>query len=161
MQLRITILAAALLVAAVPAVSAAGVQLGVSHDKSVGDYLTAANDRTLYLFEKDEDGPSTCYGACAQAWPPLVTDDAAVAGPGIEKSKLSTTKRKDGTLQVTYGGWPLYYFSKDDEAGDTYGQEVDGFGGEWYMVSPEGTKAEAAGNEEEEEQQDTGSSSYY
>lgn len=121
----------------------AGAAIQVSHKDDIGNYLTDAHGKTLYLFEKDEHGASTCYGACARAWPPLVSRGHPLAGRGVDKKKLSTIKRNDGSRQVTYGGWPLYYFVKDDEAGDTYGQEVEGFGGEWYMVSPAGAKAEA------------------
>jgi predicted lipoprotein with Yx(FWY)xxD motif len=142
--------AVALLAAAPVPNAAAEVQVKVAHQASVGDHLTDAHGRTLYLFEKDERGRSTCYDACARAWPPLVTEGSLVAGRGVDKDKLSTVKRKDGSLQVTYGGWPLYYFVKDDEPGNTYGQEMEHFGAVWYMVSPQGTKAEAEASEEQE-----------
>lgn len=126
---------------------ASGVEVRVSHKASVGDYLTDSQGRTLYLFEKDEGGKSTCYGACAHAWPPLETEGSPVAGSGVEPNKLSRVQREDGSLQVTYEGWPLYRFVKDDEPGDAYGQDVEGFGGEWYMVSPQGRKVEAENGE--------------
>jgi len=144
--------------------SAAGAQLGVSHKDSVGDHLTDAQGRTLYLFEKDERGQSTCYDACARAWPPLETEGAPSAGQKADPGKLATVKRKDGSLQVTYGGWPLYRFVKDDDSGDTYGQGKEGFGGEWYMVSPEGTKVEAGTGEKKEKSEKQGAkkkSGYY
>ncbi len=148
----------ALVVGAPASVSAADVEIHVAHKAPAGEYLTDSQGRTLYLFEKDQGGQSTCYDACARAWPPLVSEGSPVAGRGVDKEKLSTIKRKDGSRQVTYGGWPLYYFVKDDEPGDAYGQDVEGFGGEWYMVSPEGAKAEAEGGEE---QQGAKRNSYY
>ncbi|HKJ95136.1 MAG TPA: hypothetical protein VKA32_05870 [Gammaproteobacteria bacterium] len=130
------------LVLALPAL-ADGPQIQVKHSEKIGDYLTDSEGNTLYLFGKDEQGMSTCHDACARAWPPLLTDGAASAGAGVDADRLSTTKRKDGTTQVTYGGWPLYRFVKDGAPGDIHGQEVNGFGGEWYAVSPAGGKAEA------------------
>lgn len=58
----------------------------------------------------------------------------------MDTAKLSTTKRKDGSTQVTYNGWPLYYFAKDQTPGEITGQDVEGFGAEWYLVSPDGEK---------------------
>lgn len=132
---------------ALPA-SAEAPQIQVKHSDKLGDYLTDAHGNTLYLFEKDEKGMSTCYDKCARAWPPLITDSSVSAGKGVDADRLSTTSREDGTKQVTYGGWPLYRFVKDDEPGDIYGQEVNGFGAEWYAVSPGGTKAEAGEDED-------------
>ena len=97
---------------------------------------------SLYLFEPDNKGASTCYDACAAAWPPLTATGQATAGEGAEASLLGTTERKDGAMQVTYGGWPLYYFVKDQKPGDTVGQEKEGFGGEWYLVEPSGEAKE-------------------
>ena len=57
---------------------------------------------------------------------------------------LGTVERRDGSLQVTYNGWPLYYFVKDGKPGDTIGQDMEGFGGEWYLVSPDGDHVEHA-----------------
>jgi predicted lipoprotein with Yx(FWY)xxD motif len=136
--------------------AAAGTKIQISHKEHVGNYLADAHGKTLYLFEKDERGKSACYDACARAWPPLLSDGSPVAGRGVDKRKLSTVKRTDGSLQVTYAGWPLYYFVKDDEAGDAYGQEVNGFGGEWYMVSPAGTKAEAKEGGKHEQKKSSG-----
>lgn len=105
--------------------------------------LLASSDAksvSLYLFEADTKATSTCYDACAQAWPPLLTEGTPVAGDQLDAGMLSTAQRKDGSTQVTYNGWPLYYFAKDQAPGDTQGQDVEGFGAEWYLISPQGQK---------------------
>ena len=116
------------------AVSTAGGELG--------EHLVGPNEHTLYLFEKDTGSTSTCTGACAAAWPPLVTTGAPTAAGAADAGLLGTTKRPDGTMEVTYGGHPLYYYSGDAAPGDTAGQEVDAFGAEWYAVAPSGEAVE-------------------
>jgi predicted lipoprotein with Yx(FWY)xxD motif len=111
-------------------------------DSSLGTILVAADGKTLYLFEKDTSTKSTCSGACAKAWPPLTVSGSPTAGDGVDQSKLGTTMRADGTTQVTYAGHPLYFFYKDQSAGDTNGQGVDGFGAKWWVVGPSGQKIE-------------------
>lgn len=118
----------------------------VSQKEPFGQYLTDAEGRSLYLFEADSENTSTCYDKCAEAWPPLLAESTPGAGEQIDESMLSTTERKDGSSQVTYNGWPLYYFVKDEAPGDTKGQDVEGFGAEWYLVSPEGEKVEESGS---------------
>ncbi len=111
----------------------------------LGTILADGEGKTVYLFEKDRGTASTCSGACATAWPPVTTGGAPKAGGGVQAALLSTSKRSDGTMQVTYGGHPLYYFVKDRDAGDAYGQGIDGFGAEWYVVGPNGKKVEGGG----------------
>ena len=108
----------------------------------LGDHLVGPNGHTLYLFEKDTGSTSTCTGACAAAWPPLITTGAPTAGGAADADLLGTTKRPDGTMEVTYGGHPLYYFSGDTAPGDTAGQDVEAFGAEWYAVAPSGEAVE-------------------
>jgi predicted lipoprotein with Yx(FWY)xxD motif len=91
-------------------------------------------------FKKDKNGKSACSGACAQNWPPLLTKGAPKAGAGAKASLLGTTKRSDGTTQVTYSGHPLYTFVADNgKPGSTKGQGVDAFGARWYVVAAKGT----------------------
>jgi predicted lipoprotein with Yx(FWY)xxD motif len=108
----------------------------------LGTFLVGPNGRTLYLFEKDKTKKSTCSGDCAKAWPPLLTTGKPKASGSAKASLLGTTKRSDGTTQVTYKGHPLYYFIQDKKAGQTKGQGIDGFGAEWYVLSPSGKKIE-------------------
>jgi predicted lipoprotein with Yx(FWY)xxD motif len=109
----------------------------------LGKIVVDGRSRTLYLFEKDKNGKSRCSGACATNWPPLLTKGKPKAGAGVKASKLGTTKRADGTTQVTYGGHPLYTFVADkNKPGSTKGQELDAFGAEWYVVGTNGKKIE-------------------
>lgn len=109
----------------------------------LGSYLVDSQGRTLYLFEKDKNGKSACSGACATNWPPLLTKGKPKASGSVKASKLGTTKRSDGTTQVTYGGHPLYTFVADkNKPGSTKGQELDAFGAEWYVVGTNGKKVE-------------------
>jgi predicted lipoprotein with Yx(FWY)xxD motif len=105
----------------------------------VGKVLVAANGRTLYLFTADKDKKSACYGKCEAYWPPLIAQ-TPTAGTGLKASLIGTTKRKDGKLQVTYGGHPLYFFANDKKAGDVNGQGFVHFGGAWWVVSASGKK---------------------
>jgi predicted lipoprotein with Yx(FWY)xxD motif len=106
----------------------------------LGRILVDASGRTLYLFQKDRGTASTCYGACAGIWPPLTTKGKPLAGPGVLASRLGTTRRKDGKVEVTYNRHPLYYYVGDAKRGDTTGQGLDQFGAEWYVLSPAGTR---------------------
>jgi predicted lipoprotein with Yx(FWY)xxD motif len=107
----------------------------VSKNDALGSYLVDDKGMSLYLYTKDSPGTSNCYDKCATAWPPLLTSGSAVAGTSLDSSKLGVTTRSDGKTQVTYNGWPLYYFAKDKQPGDTTGQ---GVGSVWYLISPGG-----------------------
>jgi predicted lipoprotein with Yx(FWY)xxD motif len=106
---------------------------------SLGQILVDSNGRTLYLFLADSGTTSNCNSAgCVQAWPPVLTNGAPQAGPGVKASLLGTTTRRDGTIEVTYAGHPLYYFVSDTKAGEVSGQGINAFGATWYVVSPAG-----------------------
>ena len=146
--------------------------LQVSENEMFGAYLTDGEGRTLYIFvneEMEEDaggetGGETggesertagimqntlpCTDECAEEWPPFLTDGDPVAGEGVDAWLLGTRTRDDGSVQVTYNGWPLYYYHDDEAPGDTKGQGIeppaeDAFGGAWYVVSPEGNRVES------------------
>lgn len=105
-------------------------------DTALGKILTDEKGRSLYLFTKDtQNGPSVCYDRCAVAWPPLYTKGAPVAGEGVDGKKIGWIKRKDGQMQVTYNGFPLYYWVNDKVPGDWLGQDV---GGVWYVMQSNG-----------------------
>ena len=112
---------------------------------SLGRILVDSKGITLYDFVKDKGTTSACYGACAALWPPLLTPGKPVAGPGVRASLLGTTKRKDGKLEVTYGGHPLYYFATDRKPGQTTGQGVNQFGGPWWVISAKGKEIHLRG----------------
>ena len=111
--------------------------LAVGQDTTLGSFLTDASGMTLYLYTSDSPGTSTCEGGCATAWPPLLTGGAPIAGTGVDAAMLGTLTRSDGTTQVTYNSWPLYYYAKDAKAGDTKGE---GVGGIWYVITPAGSQ---------------------
>lgn len=103
-----------------------------------GRVVADAKGEAFYLFDKEDGLKSECYGACAQAWPPVLTSGKPRAGNGVKAGLLGTTKRKNGKLQVTYDGQPLYYYV-DDSPGNILCQNVDEFGGLWLVVKPNGS----------------------
>jgi predicted lipoprotein with Yx(FWY)xxD motif len=108
-----------------------------------GNVLYDKDRFVLYSFSADHGSTSTCYGACEKAWPPMLTKGAP-RGAGLSATMLATTKRRDGSLQVTYGGHPLYYWS-GDTANTIMCQHVNLHGGFWYVVNPNGTANTAKG----------------
>jgi predicted lipoprotein with Yx(FWY)xxD motif len=101
----------------------------------VGTVLVDSEGMTVYLYTPDEGNTSTCYGGCESAWPPVVAEGKPSAGEGATSSALGTTKRKDGTMQVTYNGHPLYTFTGDTAPGEAVGQENDGT---WFVLDESG-----------------------
>jgi predicted lipoprotein with Yx(FWY)xxD motif len=102
----------------------------------VGPYLTGEGGLTLYYFTNDTQnaGNSVCNDNCATAWPPYVLEgaDEVTPGDGVD-GEITMITRDDGTTQVAYKGWPLYYYAKDSAPGDTTGHEV---GGVWFVIAP-------------------------
>ena len=98
-----------------------------------GMVLTNAAGFTLYTFQADKGSTSTCYGACAQFWPPVLGTAHLAAGQNIN-GHFGTTTRKDGKTQVTYDGHPLYTYAGDSAPGQAKGNNLDLNGGFWYEV---------------------------
>jgi predicted lipoprotein with Yx(FWY)xxD motif len=119
-----------------PTSSAASVVSAKS--SSLGTFLVDAKGQTLYLWDADHGAMSTCNGECATDWPPLTTKSAPKAGAGVKASLLGTSKRADGTQEVTYAGHPLYTFAGDTAPGQTTGQGSAAFGAPWWVVTPAG-----------------------
>ncbi len=113
--------------------------VGVANTR-LGRILVDSAGRTLYLFKADSAGKSACTGACAVAWPPLLTTGKPSAGKGLTASKLGAIARSGGSEQVTYNGHPLYLFIKDTKPGDTTGEGLTAFGAAWLVVSPAGNQ---------------------
>jgi predicted lipoprotein with Yx(FWY)xxD motif len=109
----------------------------VTADSQFGPVLFGPDERAIYYFDKETSSESECYGACAEAWPPVITEGEPQAGEGIEAGLLGTTERDDGSTQVTYAGRPLYYYV-DDPAGEVLCHNVEEFGGLWLAVQPNG-----------------------
>ena len=103
-----------------------------------GKVIFDAHHRVLYLFAADQSTTSTCYGVCAAAWPPLLTKGAPSVGAGLDAKLLGTSKRKDGSLQVTYNGHPVYYYSAD-MGSKIMCQHANMHGGFWFVVKANGT----------------------
>jgi predicted lipoprotein with Yx(FWY)xxD motif len=125
--------------------SNAPAKITVRHDK-LGSYLADARGRALYLFEADTGSTSNCYSACASLWPPLASATAITPSAGVARTLLGTTKRKDGTSEVTYDGHPLYLYAGDMSAGAINGQGLNQFGAKWYLVAPNGRKIDDDGH---------------
>jgi predicted lipoprotein with Yx(FWY)xxD motif len=108
---------------------------GIGMNEELGAFLTGPNGMTVYIFTNDEPGVSNCVDQCATNWPPLTVESADALMPNaILPGEWSTVERADGTLQVAYNGWPLYYWKDDAAIGDTTGQ---GVGDVWWVVKPE------------------------
>jgi len=115
--------------------------VAVAKSPELGTILVDSKGFTVYDFHKDKGTTSACYGACAGVWPPLTTSGAPQAMSGAEKSKLGTTKRSDGTMQVTYAGHPLYTYVADKKPGEATGNDFSSYGAQWYALKPSGEEA--------------------
>jgi predicted lipoprotein with Yx(FWY)xxD motif len=103
-----------------------------------GSIVADGRGQGLYLFAKERSSESRCYGECAKRWPPVISKDGGPnAGSGARRALLGTTHRRDGQLQLTYAGHPLYYY-QGDSPGHVLCQGVSEFGGLWLVVGPSG-----------------------
>ena len=136
--LLVAVAGAGAAMAATASTNAQGTVMSVK-SKSFGTILVAANGKTLYRYTLDTKGVNRCTGnaACAKYWPQLLVKSTAKpsAGTGASAGLLGTIKAAHGMRQVTYAGFPLYYFAGDSGAGQTKGQ---GFEKEWYVVNTKG-----------------------
>jgi predicted lipoprotein with Yx(FWY)xxD motif len=114
--------------------------VGTAKVGSLGKVLVDSQGHTLYLFEKDTGTGSTCFGACASAWPPLRATGKPTVGSGANASIIATKPRPDGKPQVTYNGHPLYRYAADQKPGDATGQGLSAFGAAWFALSPAGNQ---------------------
>lgn len=132
------------------------VELGVREKTALGAYLADGEGRAVYSFQRDRPGVSMCDGICTGDWPPVLTAGKPKAGDRIDAGKIGTIRRDDGGTQVTYAGWPLYYWKMDQNVpGATVGQAIVSHGGMWYLLTPEGEPitAKRAGEFPEAEKQ--------
>jgi predicted lipoprotein with Yx(FWY)xxD motif len=121
-----------------------GVVVASKHGKQGVILAAGPRKRTVYLFEGDKGTVSSCSGECASLWPPVRSAAAPVAGAGVIAADLSTITRTDGTKQVTYNGHPLYFYAKDGDMSDAYGQAIKSFGASWYVIAPSGNKVDTS-----------------
>jgi predicted lipoprotein with Yx(FWY)xxD motif len=117
--------------------------LGIRTDDSeYGTMLFDERGQAIYLFDKETSDTAECYGDCAVAWPPVLTDGPPEAEAEVDAGLLGTTERDDGSLQVTYNGHPLYFYA-DEGPGEVLCHDVDDYGGTWLVVTPGGDAAPA------------------
>ena len=115
--------------------TATAVTVKVSNQGSA-PFLVDDQGRTLYIYAKDTSGTSACTDTeCTSEWPAVLVTGTPTAGDGVDATLLGTITRDDGQMQATYNNHPLYYYSKDTNAGDTNGKGVDP---DWTLVSPTG-----------------------
>jgi predicted lipoprotein with Yx(FWY)xxD motif len=111
-----------------------------SASSNYGQMLFNDDGQAIYIWEREESAEPRCYGECAEAWPPVLTDDDPVAAGRVSAKKLGTTQRSDGTTQVTYNGHPLYYYT-DELPGEVRCHNVATHGGLWWVITPKGVRA--------------------
>jgi predicted lipoprotein with Yx(FWY)xxD motif len=132
--------------ASTPAKSPSGTALvNSANTASLGDIAVGPTGRTLYVFGKDTGASSTCSGACAAQWPPLIAGAKITTSGAVPAGALKAVARGDGKMQVTFDGHPLYYFAGDHAAGEVNGQGLAAFGASWYAVSPSGKQITSGG----------------
>jgi len=112
-----------------------------SGDTSLGKVLVGPSGLTLYALTTDTKANSSCNGACAQVWPPLLVGKGWTVGAGLDRSLFSTITRSDGSRQLVAGQWPLYTFSGDTKPGDVNGE---GSGGVWFAAGVDGKLVKSA-----------------
>jgi predicted lipoprotein with Yx(FWY)xxD motif len=135
-RVALAVALAALAAVAVVHVTAAGAAAKPTltvRSSSYGKILFDGRGFVLYAFTKDK-GRSACFEECARAWPPYIAKGTLKVGAGLDKAKLGTTKRPDGSRQVTYGGRPLYYYVGDKSPGEIRCQNVFEYGGLWLVM---------------------------
>jgi predicted lipoprotein with Yx(FWY)xxD motif len=135
---RVVLLAVAVALMATSPAQAAGTTISL-RDSEFGSMLFGPKRQATYVFQRDGRNLSRCYGACARAWPPVYTTGRPVAGRGVRASLLGTTRRRDGRLQVTYRGRPLYYYAHEGP-GQVRCHNVFLNGGLWWVVGPDGRR---------------------
>ena len=112
----------------------------VASDSEFGQMLFDSTGQAIYLFDVETTSKPRCYGACAEAWPPVLTTGDPVAGRGVDPSLLATTERTDGTVQITYNGHPLYFYAHEGKR-EVKCHDIFLNGGKWYVVQPDGDPA--------------------
>jgi len=120
------------------------VVLAINNVDRYGPHLADAANRSLYMFTADQQATgnmpavSRCNDACAEVWPPVITTQPVRTETGVDDKLIGTVQRPDGSTQLTFGGWPVYYYLRDQKVGYIGGQGVNEFGGLWYLLSPSG-----------------------
>jgi predicted lipoprotein with Yx(FWY)xxD motif len=116
-----------------------GMTVSAAEISGLGPVLVDSEGLTVYEFTEDKGTTSVCYGGCEEEWPPVIASGKPTAGEGAMAADLGTTKRKDGTVQVTYKGHPIYTFADDESPGEANGNEDDGT---WFVLNEAGSAVE-------------------
>ena len=112
----------------------------IAAESNFGTILFDDSGQAIYLFDVETTSRPRCYGRCADAWPPVLTDGAPLAGRQVEDALLGTTQRTDGTTQVTFDGHPLYFYAHEGKY-EVKCHDIFLNGGNWYAVQPDGRRA--------------------
>ena len=122
-----------------PIAPTATVTLNTATKSPFGTYVTDGSGRAVYILEgtRGGSGINRCSGMCLNVWPPMPAPPLPTGGSGISPPGVRTTSGYRGT-QMSYSGWPLYYYHHDAAPGDTTGQGVRDQWGTWYLLAPSG-----------------------
>jgi predicted lipoprotein with Yx(FWY)xxD motif len=112
-----------------------------SGESEFGPILFDDRGQAIYIWELEDSTKAECYGDCAEAWPPVLTNGSPIASASVKSELLGTTERTDGTTQVTYNGHPLYYYAHE-KAGEVKCHNVSTHGGLWWVIQPSGNRVE-------------------
>ena len=102
--------------------------------------LHDASGQPIYLFDAEATSRPQCYGECAEAWPPVLTEGRPRSEGAVRADLLGTTSRRDGSTQITYAGHPLYFYAHEGKY-QVLCHNVDEYGGTWLVVKPNGKPA--------------------
>jgi len=105
-----------------------------------GQILFDGTGQAIYLFDQETTSRPVCHGPCADAWPPVLTRGPPRPSGGAHSKLLGTTRRTDGSTQVTYAGHPLYFYAHEGK-NQVLCHNVSEFGGVWLVVTPRGRAA--------------------
>ncbi len=155
------LLAAALPFLCLPALAqSTSAPMSTKQHAEEGEYLVAGNGFAVYMFKADRQGSgnrepaSACLGDCLDAWPPLLVEGEPKASGNVKAELLGTMSRNDGTVQVTYNGWPLYHYAEDYAPEDVNGSDIDDFGEDWYLLGPNGNRSDRDDEDRERDDDD-------
>lgn len=112
----------------------------ITGESEFGTMLFNERKQAIYIWELEDSSKAECYGDCAEAWPPVLTDGNPKAAGEVNSDLLGTTKRSDGSTQVTYNGHPLYYYAHEG-VGEVKCHNVATHGGLWWVIHPNGDRA--------------------
>lgn len=124
-----------------PATPSATGTIITTGDSEFGTMLFNEKKQAIYIWERENSEKPECYGDCAEAWPPVLTDGEPQAAGETKKDLLSTVERDDGSTQVTYNGHPLYYYAHEGP-GEVECHNISTHGGLWWVIQPNGNRAD-------------------